>query len=1018
MNRALSASSRPGLIHDLEAGTFDLLIIGGGITGAGIAWDAAKRGLKAVLIEQGDFASGTSSRSTKLIHGGLRYLKKGEIRLVREVGREREWLYGSAPHLLTPAPMLLPLYKGGTFGYWSASVGLAVYDRLAGVLKKERRVMLRAGRAAKQEPLLKGEGLKGAGLYYEYRSDDARLTVEVLKTANRHGALAINYMQAVDFLYYKSKVCGVKAVDRLSGMEVEIRAKKVVNAAGPWVDLVRAKDHAIRGKTLLLTKGIHLVVSQSKLPVKQAAYFDAPDGRMIFVIPRGKKTYIGTTDTVFNGDPNHVRVTESDRDYLLKAVTAVFPRVKLTANDVESMWAGLRPLIHQEGKSPSDISRKDEVWESPSGLITIAGGKLTGFRKMAEKTVDAIADRIAAESRQTFAPCTTDREIISGGDCGRCETYEEQREQLLEHGVKRGLNAKMVNELLDRYGSNMSKIYMRLAELDAGFRTWKPEPPAARRAGGRRMPEGGAPEVAPDREKRPPAAREEERGRAAAAGDRSRPAEPVRPKQSDTGTVSLPRTEASGRNASSSASSASSMSRKPATPENGKISAGERAAWIEEWNRREQQAAAASNAEERARWIREWNQRKRLAEETGLELTDGAAEAEEAETGEEETGEAGAAGTGTARGAGASEGAGAIAGAEAAAESGEAFVERERETPAAPPRQKAASGSVEEAWRQLEELTGSLRHGEPSRTAADSGGYERAAAEPQGREASERLSLRKREAPGEEESGRREKVSYGDDGAEAFPGQNNGWNDEETRGRRWSEPEAADERGWSEEAEARRGEPETGAEIGARWGTPWAEAEWRRAETDADRSAFQEQGEWDQAEADSRWDGAEAAADGEDPSDAEAGWEAEDQGDWADLADDSAADPAADPAAGPNEASGVQQEESSWRDDRAEPEAGEAVETDDYFNSLEYKLLKAEIQYCVEEEMAVQAADFLIRRTGLLYFDRERAEEIAIDVIEIMAELLNWSEDEVMNQKLQLAKEWELATSAFKWEQD
>lgn len=964
MNRALSASSRRALIHDLEAGTFDLVIIGGGITGAGIAWDAAKRGLKAVLIEQGDFASGTSSRSTKLIHGGLRYLKKGEIRLVKEVGREREWLYGSAPHLLTPAPMLLPLYKGGTFGYWSASVGLAVYDRLAGVLKSERRVMLRAGRAAKQEPLLNGEGLKGAGLYYEYRSDDARLTVEVLKTANKHGAVVVNYMQAADFLYYKSKVCGVRAVDRLTGLEVDIRAKKVVNAAGPWVDLVRAKDHAIRGKTLLLTKGIHLVVSQSKLPVKQAAYFDAPDGRMIFVIPRGKKTYIGTTDTVYNGDPGLVRVTESDRDYLLKAVSAVFPRVKLTVNDVEAMWAGLRPLIHQEGKSPSDISRKDEIWESPSGLITIAGGKLTGFRKMAEKTVDTIADRIASESRQTFAPCTTDRETISGGDPGRCETYEELREQLLEYGVKRGLNAKTVNELLDRYGSNMTKIYKRLAELDKGFRTWKPEPPAAKRSAvteaGRR-PDAGRTDGGGSFGGRK--AQVEEHPWAAGPEGGRRPS-PVPAREGERGPVNVGeqgpegfRREERPERPAPASPSASAMARKPATPEQGKMSAGERAAWIEEWNRREQKAAAASNAEERAKWIREWNQRKRIAEEEELGAPPAAVESAEAER------------------------------LDFAATNGGASVDGqwEREVYADPVQPDKASAPVEDAWRKLEELTGHLRHEErrvkPGKgpEAEMGGGYEKAAEAPQRPEEAGAPGLHRLGATGEEE----------------LPGRNAAWTDEDARGWR----SGADEAGTWDRLEREA------ADHGA------AKNEWALPETDEARGHSGDYGEWDQqAEADA-WQGTDRDVEWNHTSAAEDGWNEEEQPGWSGPADTEAS------AESPDDSDGLEAEP-FYQSESLDLEEAEAEEGDGYFHSLEYKLLKAEVHYCVEEEMTVQAADFLIRRTGLLYFDRERAEEIAIDVIEIMAELLDWTEREVTDQKLQLAKEWELATTAYKWEQD
>jgi len=469
MKRPLSALARPEIIKDLESTTFDLLVIGGGITGAGIAWDAAKRGIKTALIEQNDFSWGTSSRSTKLIHGGLRYLKKGEVALVRQVGREREWLHRSAPHLVTPMPMLLPIYKGGTFGYWSAALGLFVYDRLAGVEKAERRAMHRAEETVRLEPLLNRKGLKGCGLYYEYRSDDARLTVEVLKTAVRHGAWAANYVEVTDFQYFQSKLCGVKAVDRLTGQEIEIKAKRIVNATGPWVDGVRSKDHSIKGKSLLLTKGVHLVVDHSRLPVRQAAYFDVPGGRMVFVIPRDGKTYIGTTDTIYSGDPSKMRTTEADRDYLLQAIENIFPFTALKPEDVESMWAGLRPLIRSEGKSPSDISRRDEIWESTSGLITIAGGKLTGFRKMAEKVVDLLSRSLERESRQAYGPCTTAKETLSGGDSGRCETYGELREQLLLLGIKKGLTLNTVDYLLKLYGSNTSEIFMRLDGLENRF---------------------------------------------------------------------------------------------------------------------------------------------------------------------------------------------------------------------------------------------------------------------------------------------------------------------------------------------------------------------------------------------------------------------------------------------------------------------------------------------------------------------------------------------------------------------
>ncbi|WJH32923.1 glycerol-3-phosphate dehydrogenase/oxidase [Paenibacillus sp. CC-CFT747] len=376
--------------------------------------DAAERGLRIGLIEKKDFGSGTSSRSTKLVHGGLRYLKQGEVKLVQEVGRERTILYKNAPHLVIPAPMLLPIYKGGTYGYFMSSIGLYIYDWLAGVARKERRKMLNRTETMKSEPLLKSDGLKGGGLYFEYRTDDARLTLEIMKTASARGALAVNHTEAVRFLYKDRRVVGVEVKDRVSGESYELYAKHIVNAAGPWVDDVRRLDGSMQGKRLFLTKGVHLVIDYDKLPVKQAAYFDTPDGRMVFVIPRGSSTYVGTTDTAYDKTIETPRTTEEDRDYLLRAINSMFPSVKLTVGDVRSHWAGLRPLIYEEGKGPSELSRKDEIFHSPTGLITIAGGKLTGFRKMAEKVVDLVGERIYAGEGRKLPGCSTDQIVISG----------------------------------------------------------------------------------------------------------------------------------------------------------------------------------------------------------------------------------------------------------------------------------------------------------------------------------------------------------------------------------------------------------------------------------------------------------------------------------------------------------------------------------------------------------------------------------------------------------------------------
>ncbi|MCU0355611.1 MAG: glycerol-3-phosphate dehydrogenase/oxidase, partial [Cytophagales bacterium] len=351
----------------------DLLVVGGGITGAGIALDAATRGMRVGLLEMQDFAAGTSSRSTKLIHGGLRYLKQLEFKLVAETGRERRIVYENGPHVTRAEPMLLPLVKGGSLGRWSASLGLAVYDWLAGVGQAERRRMLSAAETLDFEPLLDTQNLTGGAYYYEYRTDDARLTLEVLKEAVARGARAVNYAKVTGFLYENQKIAGAKATDLLTGETYEIAAKVVVNASGPWVDTLDALDNTARIGKLYLTKGVHIVVAHEKLPLRQSAYFDVPDGRMVFAIPREGKTYIGTTDTPYQGDMVHPEMTAEDRDYLLQAANHLFPVANLTPANVESHWVGLRPLIRQPGKGPSEISRKDEIFKYDSGLISIAG---------------------------------------------------------------------------------------------------------------------------------------------------------------------------------------------------------------------------------------------------------------------------------------------------------------------------------------------------------------------------------------------------------------------------------------------------------------------------------------------------------------------------------------------------------------------------------------------------------------------------------------------------------------------
>ncbi|MBB6283156.1 glycerol-3-phosphate dehydrogenase/oxidase [Geobacillus subterraneus] len=462
-----SSRRRSELLNAMGEKTYDVLVIGGGITGGGIALDAVSRGMQTALVEMQDFAAGTSSRSTKLVHGGLRYLKQFEVKMVAEVGRERAIVYENGPHVTTPEWMLLPIYRGGTFGKWSTSVGLWLYDRLAGVKPSERRTMLNARKTLKKEPLLKRDGLLGGGYYVEYRTDDARLTIEVIKKAVELGADAVNYTKAEQFLYDdRGRIIGARCRDLLGGRVYDIRAKKVVNAAGPWVDALRDKDGSKTGKHLQLTKGVHIVIDQKRFPLKQAVYFDTPDGRMVFAIPRDGKTYVGTTDTFYDSDPAHPTMTEEDRDYLLKAIEYMFPSVGITAADVESSWAGVRPLIYEEGKDPSEISRKDEIWTSPSGLITIAGGKLTGYRKMAETVVDLVAKQLEKEERKTFRPCQTKQMPISGGDVGGSHELSAFIAKKAEEATRYGLTKEAGARLAKQYGTNVDRLFALSRQYD------------------------------------------------------------------------------------------------------------------------------------------------------------------------------------------------------------------------------------------------------------------------------------------------------------------------------------------------------------------------------------------------------------------------------------------------------------------------------------------------------------------------------------------------------------------------
>ena len=457
--------NRENIIKDLQSTEFDVLIIGGGITGAGIALDAASRGMKVALIEKNDFASGTSSKSTKLIHGGLRYLKQFDFWLVKEVGTERAIVHKLAPHLVIPEKMILPLIDGGTYGSWLTSIGLKVYDILASVEGEDKRKMLTKKEALEKEPLLPKKILNGAGYYAEYRTDDARLTIEVLKTAVNYEAKIINYTEATEFIYEENSVVGATVKDAFSDENYTIKAKYVVNACGPWVDELRQLNNSKIGKRLHLTKGVHLVVAYEKLPVKQSVYFDIPDGRMMFAIPRGKVTYFGTTDTNFQKDKDNIKTSIVDASYLISAVNNMFPKINLTLEDVQSSWAGLRPLIHEEGKSASELSRKDEIFVSDTALISIAGGKLTGYRKMAERIVDLVAKKYKRRFEKEFEDVKTEKLVLTGGTFKNFNEVKSYTDAIYNRIAEVDFSQKDAEYLVYNYGKQTDIILKKFDEF-------------------------------------------------------------------------------------------------------------------------------------------------------------------------------------------------------------------------------------------------------------------------------------------------------------------------------------------------------------------------------------------------------------------------------------------------------------------------------------------------------------------------------------------------------------------------
>jgi len=416
-NRAFSILSRPSELAAAAAEELDVLIVGMGATGAGVALDAASRGLRVAVIDKGDLASGTSSKSSKLVHGGLRYLENYEFGLVREGVVERQVLLTIAPHIVRPMDFLYPVWPD-TAKRRLLGLGLTTYDVFAfaslagrgGNTRRHERIS--AEEAIALAPAMRDSGLAYSYLYGDCATDDARLVLAVVQAARRYGALTITHAEATGLTTTDGRVDGAHVEDRLTGESLTLRARYVVNATGVWVDVLQGLEEPGRHAVVQPSKGVHVVVPRERLPLKEASILlpsKQGDGRSMFAIPWGRQTILGTTDTPYDGALDELSLTGDDLDYVLAAGNAVFKQ-GLTADDVLGAWAGVRPLIRQEGSSAmSDISRRHSLVEGSGGLLTITGGKLTTYRRMAKDVVDRIVERDGRKAR-----CRTDDIPLSG----------------------------------------------------------------------------------------------------------------------------------------------------------------------------------------------------------------------------------------------------------------------------------------------------------------------------------------------------------------------------------------------------------------------------------------------------------------------------------------------------------------------------------------------------------------------------------------------------------------------------
>ncbi|HEV2912209.1 MAG TPA: glycerol-3-phosphate dehydrogenase/oxidase [Pyrinomonadaceae bacterium] len=470
---SLSSSSREreAALARLETEGFDLLVIGGGITGAAIAHRAAGQGLRVALIEQGDFASGTSSRSSRLIHGGLRYLKHGQVRLVHRCLLEQKRLSILAPHLVRPLSLMLPLYHHSSAKLWAHRGGMALYRALQPTASGPFHQLLDAPSMRGHEPLLSAQGLQGGFLCREYLTHDARLVWETVLAATRAGACALNYVRLSEFITSRGRVTGGILRDELTGRTIEAHAKVVVNTTGPWSDRLTSRINPST-RRLRLTKGVHIILPRRLLPLSQAVIFFSPaDKRPLVAIPSENLVIVGPTETEFEGEPGCAVPEPRDIEYLLEALWSFFPAFALSSTDVVAR-AGLRPLYDQSGKPAGEVSRAYHIEWQREGLLSVLGGKLTLHRQAAEEAFNVLAQKLGCAPPRRFAATLVDP--LPGALWVR--SPETVAEKLLGAGVA----PESVAHLLHTYGSRALLFVDLLDEEPAGREAIAPPLPFIR----------------------------------------------------------------------------------------------------------------------------------------------------------------------------------------------------------------------------------------------------------------------------------------------------------------------------------------------------------------------------------------------------------------------------------------------------------------------------------------------------------------------------------------------------------